>query len=315
MQRPRIASDIMVTKLVTLQPDIPIFDGIARLLRFNLTGAPVIDREGRWLGLFTERCCLSVLAATGRRADEQARKSWKLPRAKDVMATSLVTLTPDMDAFDAIGLLLDRHISGAPVISEERRFLGVFSEKTSMNVLLGSAYDQLPTSRVEVFLDPDRERTITEERDLLSVTQMFLDTVYRRLPVLRGEKLVGQVSRRDVLRATYSLSAAKPSWLKAWRDWILEKTPPGAGAGEIVATYMDREARTIGEDMDLLGIAQIFNRTQARRLPVITDGKLAGQISRRDLLHAIHEMIRISPKREQSLLYLSSLEHDDPPIR
>jgi CBS domain-containing protein len=231
------------------------------------------------------------------------------------MATSLVTLAPDMDAFDAIGLLLDRHISGAPVISEERRFLGVFSEKTSMNVLLGSAYDQLPTSRVEAFLDPDRERTITEERDLLSVTQMFLDTVYRRLPVLRGEKLVGQVSRRDVLRATYSLSAAKPSWLKAWRDWILEKTPPGAGAGEIVATYMDREARTIGEDMDLLGIAQIFNRTQARRLPVITDGKLAGQISRRDLLHAMHEMIRISPKREQSLLYLSSLEHDDPPIR
>ncbi len=47
MQQPRIASDIMVTKLVTLRPDIPIFDGIARLLRFNLTGAPVIDREGR----------------------------------------------------------------------------------------------------------------------------------------------------------------------------------------------------------------------------------------------------------------------------
>ncbi len=233
------------------------------------------------------------------------------------MATSLVTLTPDMDAFDAIGLLLDRHISGAPVISEEGSFLGVFSEKTSMNVLLGSVYDQLPTSRVEAFLDPDRERTITEERDLLSVTQTFLDTVYRRLPVLllRGEKLVGQVSRRDVLRATYSLSAAKPSWLKAWRDWILEKTPPGAGAGEIVETYMDRDARTIREDVDLLGIAQIFNRTQARRLPVITNGKLVGQISRRDLLHAIHEMIRISPKREQSLLYLSSLDHDDPPIR
>ena len=181
-----------------------------------------------------------------------------------------------------------------------------------MSVLLDAAYQQMPTSRVRSFIDSDRTRIIKEDLSLIEVAQTFLDTHFRRLPVLRGETLVGQISRRDVLRAAQSATTAR-SRLGAWREWLTGAAPVTANAH--VSAYMDTEAPTINEETDLLRIAQIFRETSARRLPVVGEGRLMGQISRRDLLHAINDLIAHSPKRENTLLYLSSLDHAGPPIQ
>ena len=129
--------------------------------------------------------------------------------ARDIMVTRLVTLSPGVDVYDAIGLLLKHRISGAPVIDDAGRYLGVFSEKCCMSVLLTAAYDGMPTSRIDPFIDTDA-RTINEETDLLTIAQIFLNTESRRLPVLRSGRLVGQVSRRDVLKAAHEMIAVVP---------------------------------------------------------------------------------------------------------
>lgn len=121
--------------------------------------------------------------------------------AKDIMVTKLVTLTPDMDVLDAIGMLLRHRISGAPVIDPERRMLGVFSERCCMDVLIKASYEQLPSSQIFPFVDTEA-RCITEETDLLTIAQIFLSTPTRRLPVVcDGGFLIGQISRRDLLQA------------------------------------------------------------------------------------------------------------------
>lgn len=130
-------------------------------------------------------------------------------RARDIMTKKLVTLTPEMDVFDGIRLLLKNRISGAPVISAERELMGVFTEKCCMKVLVDAAYDQVPSNRVEVFMLTDFH-TIDEELDLLSIAQKIWNTGERRLPVLKDGKLVGQVSRRDVMRAANSLIEIAP---------------------------------------------------------------------------------------------------------
>jgi predicted transcriptional regulator len=119
--------------------------------------------------------------------------------ARDFMTTRLVTLFPDMDVFKAIDILVKKKISGAPVVGSDNRLLGTFSEKCCMQVLIDGAYDQLPTSQVHAFMDKDPQ-VITEETGLLAVAQVFLITPRRRLPVVRDGKLVGQISRRDVIR-------------------------------------------------------------------------------------------------------------------
>lgn len=128
--------------------------------------------------------------------------------AKDIMVTKLVTLTPEMDVVDAIELLVKNRISGAPVVGEGQRFLGVFAESSSFSALLDAAYHQLPSNQVGSFMDKET-KTISEETDILSIMQVFLDTRQRRLPVLRGEKLVGQISRRDVLQYVLDLFAVQ----------------------------------------------------------------------------------------------------------
>jgi CBS domain-containing protein len=121
--------------------------------------------------------------------------------AKDFMVSRLFTLSPDIDVFDAVRMLLKHRISGAPVVGPQGKYLGVFSERCSMQVLLDAAYESLPTTRVGAFMDTDA-RTIRAETDLLSIAQVFLLTSARRLPVLDDEgRLIGQVSRRDVLKA------------------------------------------------------------------------------------------------------------------
>ena len=325
MDRPRLASDIMVTRLVTLAHDTHVTKGISHLLRHNISGAPVIDADRNYLGVFSEKCCLNVLSVTAQMVRKRGEKKIPTQFARDFMATRLFTLMPEMDVFEAIGYLLKHRISGAPVIGPDLTFLGVFSEKTSMKVLVDSAYDQLPTSRVGTFMNIETNRLISSDTNLQTVMRKFLDTPYRRLPVLLNGKLLGQVSRRDALRAQNDIAKYLDPAEK--EHAILESSfPPESEEGESgalasqlhsleVASFMDRKARTISPDTDLFSIAHIFLSTPYRRLPVLEDKKLIGQISRRDVLQATHETMAIPQQPEKNLLYLSSLvERNEAPF-
>lgn len=124
--------------------------------------------------------------------------------ARDFMSTDLVTLLPTDDVLDAVQLLLDNRISGAPVVDADGRYLGVFTEKCSMHVLLDAAYEQLPVCDVRSFMDSEAQ-TIGPDTQLLSIAQVFLLTPYRRLPVLEDGKLIGMVTRRDVMKCWMKL--------------------------------------------------------------------------------------------------------------
>ena len=76
----------------------------------------------------------------------------------------------------------------------------------------------------------------------------------------------------------------------------------------MVEAFYDRQAVTIKEDTDFLHIVDLFRGTGARRLPVLSaDGKLAGQVSRRDIIDAAQKLMKPTPKQQASTLYLSGL--------
>lgn len=129
--------------------------------------------------------------------------------ARDFMVTDVVTLSPSADVIDAVRLLIEHRIAGAPVVDSEGNYLGVFSEKCSMHVLLDAAYEQLPVHDVQSFMDVEAQ-TIAPETALLSIAQVFLLTPYRRLPVVEGAKLVGLVTRRDVMKCWMRLIDEAP---------------------------------------------------------------------------------------------------------
>ena len=125
-------------------------------------------------------------------------------RARDIMVTKLITLSPDMKLLDAAKRLFKNSISGAPVVDQSGNLIGVFSEKDVMSVLINAVYNEFPSVEVSSYMSRNLQ-TITENADLLTIAQIFQRNDFRRLPVVRDQKLVGQISRRDVMESVVNL--------------------------------------------------------------------------------------------------------------
>jgi CBS domain-containing protein len=120
--------------------------------------------------------------------------------AKDFMAKELVTVHPETDAYEAIVRLLKHQISGMPVTDAAGNLVGVLSERDCLTTLVQAQYHELPTASAGELMSTD-VRTVSPDTDILQVAKIFLENRFRRLPVVENGRLVGQISRRDVLRA------------------------------------------------------------------------------------------------------------------
>lgn len=121
-------------------------------------------------------------------------------KVRDYMATRLITLSPDEEVFHAINTFLENRISGAPVVDDCGELVGILSESDCLKSVLAASYHQEQVGLVEDFMCTTLE-TISPEADIVSVAEIFIDKNRRRLPVVEDGKLVGQISRRDLLRA------------------------------------------------------------------------------------------------------------------
>lgn len=301
-------ANVMTTRLVTLSRDEHVLDGIDRLLQKEISGAPVVDDNGRLIGMFSEKSCMNAFSVIDDERKRRCDESLQFVRAKDCMTTALVTIAPESDAGDAINTLLSHRVSGLPVVDRDGQFRGVFSERSAMRVLIDLTWNQMSRGPVSAWMDSDRARTVTEQTLLPELRARFSETHYRRLPVLNHGRLSGQVSRRDVLRAELdgmvNSYQSSPGSMKL-SDW-LPTTPRHQWR---VDNFALKHVATVGPEYDLMSVAQEFFLTSARRFPVISDGKLVGQISRRDLLRSVQYLF----PREKPVprpLYLSSSSGD-----
>lgn len=121
------------------------------------------------------------------------------------MATELITFTPDTLIGTAIQSFLNNKISGAPVVDNSGNLVGILSEKDCLGTLLESSYYNNPSGYVKDYMSV-KITSISLYDSLSEVAQKFLDLRFRRFPVLDNGKLVGQISRRDVLKAVSNLN-------------------------------------------------------------------------------------------------------------
>jgi len=128
--------------------------------------------------------------------------------AEDVMARKLITVSPETDAYEAIGLLLKNQISGMPVLNADGELVGILSERDCLETLTNAQYHNLPTQLVRDLMTTDLT-TISADTGLLEVAKLFMQNKFRRLPVLDEDgHLIGQISRRDVLTAVQKMHKA-----------------------------------------------------------------------------------------------------------
>jgi CBS domain-containing protein len=106
-------------------------------------------------------------------------------------------------AFDVAAKFIETHESGMPVIDQNDRVVGFISEQNILEALRG-------TGRLEDILVKDIMNPVVvvaeEAATLEEVSKVMEDLRIHRLPVVDGEKLIGTVTRQDLIRAWLGMS-------------------------------------------------------------------------------------------------------------
>lgn len=121
-------------------------------------------------------------------------------KIRDSMSSNVITFAPNDSVVHAMATLLDKGISGAPVIAEDGSLVGILSEVDLIQVVVQDSYYDDPMGIVADFMQTQVE-SVHPDTDIFSLAQQFIGHHRRRHPVLENGQLVGQISRRDVLRA------------------------------------------------------------------------------------------------------------------
>jgi len=120
------------------------------------------------------------------------------------MATSLLTFTPEQPIAEAIAILVRKKYTGAPVVDAAGTLIGMLSEKDCLRVAVLANTEGAGAALVGDYMTTEVE-SISPDATLFEAAQRFVAATYKRMPVVEGGRLVGQISRIDILRAIEAL--------------------------------------------------------------------------------------------------------------
>lgn len=149
-------------------------------------------------------------------------------KARDVMSTDVTTISPKAAIFEAAKLMLDRGISGLPVVNQEERLVGIVTEGDLFRRCeIGTEHhpavrSQGSISNFEIFCEYLKSHgrhvedvmtrdvvRVFENTRLAEIAALLESKRIKRVPVMGEGKICGIVSRADLLRAL--VRAADPS--------------------------------------------------------------------------------------------------------
>ena len=164
-------------------------------------------------------------------------------KVSDIMTRRVVSVAPEIAIREAIRLMLKHHVSGLPVVDAHHQLVGIVSSPIFFGALKPGRSDRdrvgwmrssalVRRLKACVRSHGDKVRDVMSPDPVTTTGDMSLDAVVglmekhriKRLPVMRGCKLVGIVSRANLMRALAHISRSAPAVSKddaAVRDHVL----------------------------------------------------------------------------------------------
>lgn len=163
-------------------------EGLPRLVTGGCPGAVVVvDAEGRAHQIASARTGTAWTA---------------VPIVREVMSSPAVTAGADDLVSVAVGRLDGHDVTSLPVVDEDGRLVGVIGEADVVRRLAStSRIDRAPGQRVHEVMSP-AVWSVSPDDPLLEIAELFCRTSLKSLPVVHHDRVVGVISRRDLVRAT-----------------------------------------------------------------------------------------------------------------
>ncbi|MDH3645889.1 MAG: CBS domain-containing protein [Gammaproteobacteria bacterium] len=126
---------------------------------------------------------------------------------KHFMSAAPVTFAPEENVLDAITKLVRNRISGAPVMDAQGSLIGILSERDCLRVTVTAAYHGDWGRPVREYMSTEVQ-TVEADMGVVELAERFLSEPFRRYPVVENNRLIGLISRRDILRALLQLRSS-----------------------------------------------------------------------------------------------------------
>ncbi len=253
--------DVMSRNVVYVHEEDFATKARALLREYGFRSLPVVDDEKKLVGIVTRS---DVLAITSTRSN--------IP-VKGIMSSPTIFATPDEDVLEVAEKLIEANVGRAPVVKskENMELVGIITMHDIIRVLLEKNIKPKKKYIEEIMT---RDVVTCDASDRVNkVLDMMRDSGYSGLPVLKNGKLVGVITRKDIIKAGYARlerEDEKGAKKKAPKVEALMSTPP----------------ITVSPSDEIRKAMEIIVERNIGRLPVVENGRLVGIVSRDDIVKA-----------------------------
>lgn len=116
--------------------------------------------------------------------------------AKTIMKTHLIIVKRQTPIYEAIRTMVENNITGLPVVDDDMTLIGIITEKDVLSLLYN--IEDKP-GKVEDFMTKGIV-SFDQEDSLIDIAESFIKNHFRRVPIVAQGKLVGIVSRKDIIK-------------------------------------------------------------------------------------------------------------------
>ena len=155
---------------------------------------------------------MGIKSFQGPRSNQQSTEDIPF-KVSDFMTKNLITFRPEQSIEEVIDSLINNKISGGPVVNDKNELIGIISEGDCIKHISESRYYNMPPEddKIENRMVKNVE-TIDGDMNIFDAANKFLSDKRRRFPIVKDGKLVGQISQKDILKATIMMKSQ--NWKK-----------------------------------------------------------------------------------------------------
>lgn len=302
--------DVMTPKPQCITAKTPLSEATHLLLSSIFTGLPVVDRDGRPIGVLTQGDLikraglplrLGLLAETDRDDVEPIMESLARRSVSEVMTVPVITITEDRPLHDAVDMMLTKKLKRLPVVDCHGKLVGMLSRLDIFRTVMRESPDwdafraqEIAVTNLHTVKDILRRdtHTVAPEATIDTVIEIIDENDLQRVAVVAADgRLLGIISDRDLLRyfspdhdgLRYLLAKLFPFYGKkhAHAADTLQNGLSSTRADEVMTT----DLVTVTDDTVIEEAVRLMTERSLKRLPVIdADGCFSGMISRDSLL-------------------------------
>ncbi|MFT5387964.1 MAG: CBS domain-containing protein [Candidatus Omnitrophota bacterium] len=116
----------------------------------------------------------------------------------EIITSDVITVKTGTPIYEALNILTRNRVSGAPVVDDDNHVVGMLSERDLLRILVER--DIRVNDIVDDFMSK-KVVTFNDDEDAIDICKVFINSAFRRVPILRDNQLVGIVSRKDCIYA------------------------------------------------------------------------------------------------------------------